>query len=73
VREPVLVVHYAGDTITHLAEARQMHEAAVGPGTDLVVVRHADHYGFVIGPGGERGERTTAGTDAVVEWVTARV
>jgi hypothetical protein len=71
VREPTLVVHYAGDSITRMSEAAEM-AAAAGPGASFHVVRHADHYGFRIGADGSRGERTSEGSDVLVEWVSDR-
>jgi hypothetical protein len=38
----------------------------------LVKIRHADHYGFQIGPDGTRGERSAEGTDVVVSWMRER-
>ena len=72
VHQPTLVVHYAGDSITRLSEATAMAEAAASDDVTLRVVRHADHYGFVIAPDGTRGERTTEGTQTLVTWVAER-
>jgi pimeloyl-ACP methyl ester carboxylesterase len=72
VPNPLLIVHYAGDVITRVSEAEAMLRASAAEDKTMVTVRHADHYGFVIGPGGSGGERTTEGTDAVVAWIADR-
>jgi pimeloyl-ACP methyl ester carboxylesterase len=72
VQVPTLVVHYAGDSITRLSEASAMAAAPASNDTSFEVVGHADHYGFRIAPDGTRGERTTEGSDALVEWVAER-
>ena len=69
---PLLLVHYAGDACTRMAEARAMFEASAAGDKHMVVVRGTDHYGFpILGPV-DRGERSPEGTDAVVEWVSKR-
>jgi hypothetical protein len=72
VADPLCVVHYAGDVITHLSEATAIVEASGATDKQLEVVRHADHYGFIINPDGSGGPRTTEGTDAVVSWMRDR-
>jgi acetyl esterase/lipase len=72
VAQPTLIVHYAGDVITHLSEAQAMYDASAAADKALVTVRGADHYGFVIHEDGSGGARTTEGTDAVTSWVLER-
>ncbi|MCU1346255.1 MAG: alpha/beta hydrolase [Acidimicrobiia bacterium] len=71
ITEPVLVVHYCGDVITHVSQARAMADAAGGE-AEVVLVRNADHYGYHLEFDGRQGERTAEGTDAVVAWMTKR-
>lgn len=72
VPDPLLVVHHAGDATTHVAEARRFVELSAAVDTEFVLVRHADHWGFrILGPH-QRGERTTEGTEAMIEWVRSR-
>ena len=69
---PLLLVHYAGDACTRMSEARAMFEASAASDKHMVVVHGTDHYGYpILGPL-ERGERTSEGTDAIVEWVSKR-
>jgi hypothetical protein len=67
--DPVIVVHYAGDGLLRLSEARQMFEASASSVKDFEIIRHVDHYSFkIIGPH-QRGERSMEGCDAVVSWM----
>ena len=72
VDDPLLLVHYAGDVITHVSEAEAILAAAGATDKQFVKVRGADHYGFVIHPDGSGGARTTEGTDAVTAWMRDR-
>jgi pimeloyl-ACP methyl ester carboxylesterase len=72
VTEPTLVVHYAGDVITHLGEAESLYRASAAADKHFVTVRGADHYGFVINQDGSGGPRTTEGTEAVTTWMRDR-
>jgi pimeloyl-ACP methyl ester carboxylesterase len=72
VPDPLLVVHYAGDVITHLSEASAIFRASGAKDKEFETVRNADHYGFIIQPDGSGGHRTTEGTDAVVSWMRDR-
>jgi pimeloyl-ACP methyl ester carboxylesterase len=72
VRQPTVIVHYAGDVITHLSEAESIYEAAAADDKTLVTVRRADHYGFAINADGSGGPRVAEGTDAVVTWMRDR-
>jgi pimeloyl-ACP methyl ester carboxylesterase len=69
---PTLLVHYAGDVFSRLNDAHRMADAAGAADKELVVVRHADHYGRRINPDGTVGDRLTDGTRAVGEWLGAR-
>jgi hypothetical protein len=72
VADPLLVVHYAGDSGTRISEARGVYDASPAIDKDFVLIRHADHFGFrIVGPH-QRGERVSEGTDAVVSWLQAR-
>jgi hypothetical protein len=67
--DPVIVVHYAGDGLLRLSEARQMFDASASAVKDFEIIRHVDHYSFkIIGPH-QRGERSMEGCDAVVSWM----
>ncbi len=70
--DPLLVVHYAGDAATRLSEVHRFIDASASLDKELVLVRHADHWGFVITGPHQRGGRTTEGTDAVVSWMQSR-
>jgi pimeloyl-ACP methyl ester carboxylesterase len=72
VGEPLLVVHYMGDVITRVSEAEEFLAAAGARDKQLVMIRHADHYGFTIHPDGTRRDRTAEGTDNVVAWMRER-
>jgi pimeloyl-ACP methyl ester carboxylesterase len=72
VTDPLLVVHYMGDVITRLSEVEGFFNAAAATDKQIVKIRHADHYGFQIRPDGSKGERTSEGTGAVVEWMQER-
>ena len=72
ITDPLLIVHYAGDVITHIAEAQAMLEASAASDKRLHIVRGADHYGFAVNPDGSGGPRTTEGTDQVVSWMKVR-
>jgi hypothetical protein len=72
VTEPLLVVHYMGDVITRVSEAEDFFAASAAADKHLVKVRHADHYGFQIGPDGTKGDRSAEGTNAVVSWMRER-
>ena len=71
VADPLLVVHYAGDSATRISEARRVFENSPATDREFVLVRHADHFGFrILGPH-QRGGRVSTGTDAVVRWMRA--
>lgn len=72
IKEPTLVVHYAGDVYTRLNEARKIFESCAADDSTFVVVPHADHYGkeIVAGKSGQR--RVSEGVDAVVKWMSER-
>jgi pimeloyl-ACP methyl ester carboxylesterase len=72
VPDPLLVVHYAGDSGTRISEARQMFDASPAADKAFVLVRNADHYGFRILGLHQRGDRVAEGTDAVVAWMKVR-
>jgi hypothetical protein len=72
VPDPLLVVHYMGDVITRVSEAEEFVAASPADDKQMAKVRHADHYGFALGPDGTRGARTTAGTDIVTAWMRDR-
>lgn len=69
---PMLVVHYAGDVITHVSEAESIYQAVAAEDKTMVTVRNADHYGFAVFPDGSAGPRVGAGTEAVVTWMRDR-
>src|SRR5205085_252454 len=68
---PTLVVHYAGDMYTRVAEAESLCAVSGAPDRSFVLVRQADHYGrsLLEGAGGARVEE---GTRAVVAWMQER-
>lgn len=72
VTTPLLVVHYAGDSLTRLSEARAMVDNCAAADRSLVFVPRADHYGFTVTGPHKRGPRTAQGTDAVVDWLRKR-
>lgn len=72
VAEPLLVVHYMGDVITRVSEVEEFFAASAATDKHLVKIRHADHYGFRIGPDGTKGDRSAEGTNAVVSWMRER-
>lgn len=70
--DPLLVVHYAGDPATRLSEVGHFIEVSAAVDKQLEVIDGTDHWGYeILGPG-RRGPRTTAGTDAVVAWMSSR-
>lgn len=72
VSDPTLVVHYKGDSVCHIRDARAMFEASAAADKDLVLIPGADHYGYrILGPH-QRGDRVSGGTDAVVSWMEKR-
>ncbi len=72
IHDPLLFVHYAGDEGLRMSEAEAIVKGSAATDKELVVVRHADHYGRVINPDGSIGTQTTEGTRAIVDWITAR-
>lgn len=71
ITDPLLVVHYAGDEGLRMSEAQAIHDASAAQDKELVIVRHADHYGRVL-PRDEHNSQTTEGTQAIVDWVLKR-
>jgi pimeloyl-ACP methyl ester carboxylesterase len=70
--DPFLVVHYAGDPATRISEVEHFIEVSGASDKHLELIRGADHWGYeIVGPG-QRGPRTTAGTDAIVAWMSSR-
>lgn len=67
--DPVIVVHYAGDGLLRLSEAKKMFESAATSVKEFQIIRHADHYGFRITGPHQRGDRVMEGCDAVVAWM----
>lgn len=72
ISDPLLFVHYAGDEGLRMSEASAIVEASAAADKELVIVRHADHYGRVINPDGSIGRQTTEGTAAIVDWARER-
>jgi pimeloyl-ACP methyl ester carboxylesterase len=72
VTDPLLVVHYLGDVITRVSEVEGFFEASAATDKQLVKVRHADHYGYQIGPDVTKAGRSAEGTGAVVTWMRER-
>ncbi len=69
IRDPLILVHYCGDSVCHISDARRMFEAAATPSKQFVLIDGADHYGYqILGPH-QRGDRVAEGTDAVVAWL----
>jgi len=72
VRDPLIVVHYAGDGTTQIREARRMCDESGAEDRSFELIRNVDHYSFeIVGPH-RRGPRSMAGTDAVVAWMESR-
>jgi len=69
IREPLLIVHYAGDSGTRTREVHEMIERSVSTDKQLHHIEKVDHYGFTILPGATFGPRSTLGTDKVVSWM----
>jgi hypothetical protein len=72
VRDPLLVVHYAGDAATRLSEVKEMIARSAASDKNLCVVPRADHYGRELLPDGGTGKRSTLGTDRIVQWLHDR-
>jgi pimeloyl-ACP methyl ester carboxylesterase len=72
VRIPTLIVHYAGDNGTTVADAETILKAAQAADKQLVLIGSTEHYGFRIVNGERSRERSTEGTDAVVAWIKER-
>jgi hypothetical protein len=68
ISDPLLIVHYAGDSVTTLREIRSVYDAAASPKKDLEIVRGADHFGYVRNGDGSIRGRTAEGTDLLVSW-----
>jgi hypothetical protein len=71
VKEPLLIVHYAGDAATRISEVTAMREISAASDKSLEIVRNVDHYGFPL-TGADRRVRSQAGTDHVVAWMQDR-
>jgi hypothetical protein len=69
---PTFFVHYAGDVFVRMADLRHMMSVAGAEDVSFTVVGGADHYGREIARDGSLGERVTAGTGAVCEWLLER-
>jgi pimeloyl-ACP methyl ester carboxylesterase len=69
IREPLLIVHYRGDSGTRLSEVREMLARSGSANKQLHQVEKVDHYSFAILPDGTFGPRSTKGTDKVVSWM----
>lgn len=71
--DPLLIVHYAGDAGSRMAEAQEM--LARSPSTDktLQVVRNVDHFGFAIEDGITTSRRVSEGSAAFVAWLQMRL
>jgi pimeloyl-ACP methyl ester carboxylesterase len=67
--DPVIVVHYGGDSCSSIEEARLMYDAAPSRNKEFVLVPKVDHYAFPITGPHERGKRDMTGTEAVVAWL----
>lgn len=72
VSDPFLCVHYRGDSICSLTQAREMCAASDATDKELITFPGLDHYGFKILGRHERGERDLCGARAAVDWVRAR-
>jgi hypothetical protein len=70
--EPLLIVHYAGDSGTRASEVREMLARSGSVDKQLYHVGKVDHYGFGILRDGTFGPRSTIGTDQVVSWMRER-
>ncbi len=70
--DPLLIVHWGGDSNTRRSELNMMFEASAAVIKDIVIVPGADHFGFrILGPG-ERGERPPEGLEALTAWAKRR-
>jgi len=67
---PLLIVHYAGDAATRLAEVGAMCDAASAKDKTLEIVRGLDHYGYPVT--GDARVRSTTGTQVVAGWMRDR-
>lgn len=71
--DPVIIVHYAGDGTTQVAEARQMFDNSAASDKSFELIRNTDHYSFKItGPQQRDPVRSTEGCEAVVAWMEKR-
>jgi pimeloyl-ACP methyl ester carboxylesterase len=69
IRDPLLIVHYAGDAATRMSEVGAMRDQSGATDKTLQIVRAVEHYGFPL-----KGAkvRSTEGTDHVVAWMRER-
>lgn len=72
IQEPLLIVHYAGDSGTRVREVQEMLARSGSADKQLCHVEKVDHYGFAILPNGAFGPRSAVGTDKVVSWMRER-
>jgi pimeloyl-ACP methyl ester carboxylesterase len=72
IRDPFLLVHYAGDCGMRMEETSRIMNAAASEDKELFVIEKADHYGFEIKPDGTLGSRTSRGTGRVTSWMQER-
>ncbi|MCH9827262.1 MAG: alpha/beta hydrolase [Gammaproteobacteria bacterium] len=71
IREPLLVVHYAGDAATRISEVEAMRAACGSEDKTLEVIRGVEHYGHML-KDSTRKQRSSLGTDKVVGWMQER-
>jgi pimeloyl-ACP methyl ester carboxylesterase len=69
---PMIMVHYSGDQGVRLSEARALFDNCASSDKEYLVIPGADHYGRTIQKDGTLGPQTTDGTQAIVDWATAR-
>jgi hypothetical protein len=72
IREPLILIHYAGDCGMRMTEASHIIDVAASPDKELFVIPGADHYGNIINADGRLGARTSAGIDRMIAWLRER-
>ncbi len=74
VEVPVLIVHYAGDAETRMAEIQDMIDATAAKDKSVHIVRGAEHFGLVCdAKTNKRGpERTFEAVQATNDWIKQR-
>jgi len=70
--EPLLIVHWGGDSNTRGSELQAMIDASAATDKQAVVIPGCDHFGFrILGPG-NRADRPAEGVETIVDWARHR-